>query len=136
MLGMPGSAARQISMQVFGVGRGAPAPLTRLEPDVTPPVMMGPGGVGGLVGGRVFVAVAVSVTVAVAVAVAVSVAVPVSVAVAVTVAVAVGVGGMDVWPLKKNVSPKNAPVKSSRKPSRSMSARAGVAKRPTSDRPN
>lgn len=50
VLGMDGTAAMQISMQVFGVGRGAPVPFTRIEPVSTPPVITGAPGTGVMLG--------------------------------------------------------------------------------------
>src|SRR5512143_2641779 len=97
VLGMHGTAASQISMQVFGVGRGWPVPLTRIEPAATPPVMAGATGAAVVVALGVAVTLGVCVGVAVGVAVGVLVGVPVGVCVDVAVGVCVGVSvGVDV----------------------------------------
>src|SRR5215475_582325 len=78
VLGIDGSAAIQISMQVFGVGRGTPVPLMRPEPTSLPPVITGATGSGVAVCVGVAVSVAVDVVVLVAVCVAVRLAVAVA----------------------------------------------------------
>src|SRR5512144_1673543 len=95
VLGIDGTAARQISMQVFGVGRGWPVPLTRIEPAATPPVIAGATGAAVVVALGVAVAlgvcVGVPVGVVLGVAVGVAVGVPVGVMLGVALGVAVGV---------------------------------------------
>jgi hypothetical protein len=92
VLGLEGTSARQIWMQVFGACRGSPVPVISVPPTSTPPVITGPPGVGVGLTVAVALGVCVSVTVGVRVGVPVGVAVGVRVGVAVVVCVGVAVG--------------------------------------------